>query len=89
MEQIMNFVGEGFCFIKNEPWIYQLCKKSKDETAILFENLWEDPLFDFDIWLDKEYSDVTFFGADGVLENDKLRITSEISPYGMFAVLLK
>ena len=86
---VKDFLGNAFCYIRKEPAVYQICKRDENETAVLFENLWEDALFDFEIELDKEYKDVSFFGADGVLEGAKIKITSEVAPYGMFAVILK
>lgn len=86
---IKDFLGDSFCYIRKEPAVYQICKKDENETALLFENLWEDALFDFEIELDKEYKEVSFFGAEGVLEGAKIKITSEVAPYKMFAVILK
>lgn len=87
--QLVDFIGNKFCYIKNEPGIYQICKRGDNETSLFFENLWEDSLFDFDIYLDGEYSSVEFFGEDGALNGDKIHITSEIAPYGMFAVVVR
>ncbi|MDO5478404.1 MAG: hypothetical protein Q4G23_04495 [Clostridia bacterium] len=86
---IKDFLGDSFCYIRKEPAVYQICKKDENETAVFFENLWEDSLFNFEIELDGEYSDMTFFGAEGVLCGRKIKITTEVAPYGMFAVVLK
>ncbi len=86
---IKDFLGNAFCYIRKEPAVYQICKKDEKETVVFFANIWEDNLFDFEIELDEEYKDVSFFGAEGILEGRKIKITSEVAPYGMFAVLLK
>ncbi len=86
---VKDFLGDEFCYIRKEPAVYQICKRDEDETAVFFENLWEDSLFDFEIELDREYKEVSFFGAEGILCGKKIKITSEIAPYGMFAVVLK
>lgn len=88
-EQIIDFVGERFCYIRNEPGVYQICKRGDGETAVFFENLWEDGMFDFCVELDDEYSSVEIFGAEGYLDAKKLYITSEIPPFGMFAFVLR
>lgn len=87
--QLMDFIGNRYCYIKNEPGIYQICKRNQQETALFFENLCEDALFDFDISLDRAYSGVDLFGAEGELRGDALHITSSVAPYAMFAVVLK
>lgn len=92
--QLIDFIGETFIYTKNEPGIYQICKRSKSdilpaETAVLFENISEDPLFDFEICLDQEYTSAEFCGAEGFLNGSKLKVTSEIAPYGMFAMVLR
>lgn len=86
--QLIDFIGNRFCYIQNEPGIYQICKRDASQTVIFFENIWEDSIFDFDISLDKEYLSAEMFGAEGYLDGGKLHITSEVAPYGMFAVVL-
>lgn len=83
------FAGERICYIKNEPWIYQICKRDNGEIAIFFENLWENGLFDFDVELDDKYSSVILYGINGYIDGKKLRVTSEVAPYGIFAAVLK
>jgi len=87
--QIADFAGRCFCRIKNEPGIYQICKRGNGETALFFENLWEDSIFDFDIELDGDYSSATLFGIEGYIDSGRLHVTSEVAPFGMFAAVLK
>ena len=87
--QLVDFIGNKFCYIKNEPGIYQICKRGDNETLLFFENLWEDSIFDFDISLDGKYLSALFFGVDGILEGDRIHVTNEVAPYGMFAVVLE
>ena len=88
-KQIVDFADGRFCTVSNEPGIYQICKRGNGETALFFENLWEDSIFDFDIELDGEYSSAELFGITGHPDGCKLHVTSEVAPFGMFAVVLK
>lgn len=87
-KQLLNFVN-GICSIDDHPGIYQICKKTEKETAILFENLHEDELFDFTVQLDRVYQDMEIYGAEGSLEGDCIRMHTSVAPYGMFAVVLR
>ena len=85
--QLLNFV-EGICYIDDHPGIYQLCKKGNGEVSILFENLHEDELFDFEIKLDRPYQKAEFCGIEGVLDGDRIQVNSSVAPFGMFAIVL-
>ncbi|MBR5529819.1 MAG: hypothetical protein IKU57_05035 [Oscillospiraceae bacterium] len=86
--QLLEFVN-GICSIDDHPGIYQLCKKDGEETAILFENLHEDELFDFDVRLDRAYKEMELCGAEGTLEGNRLHVHTSVAPFGMFAVVLR
>lgn len=86
--QLLDFV-DGICSIDGHPGIYQLCKKEGGETAILFENLHEDEMFDFDIRLDRKYDSAELYGVEGTLDGDRIHIHSAVAPFGMFAVMLR
>ena len=85
--QILNFIND-FPYIMNQPDVYQIFKTNEKESAILFENLSEDTIFDFVIQLDKKYSKMEICGASGILIGDKIKITSDFSPYRAIAVNL-
>lgn len=86
--QLLDFV-DGICSIDGFPGVYQICKQEKGETAILFENLYEDEMFDFKIQLDRTYQSMEVYGIEGTLEGDEIRVHSEVPPFGMFAVVLR
>ena len=83
----MNFIND-FPYIKGQPDVYQIFKTNEKESAILCENLSEDTIFDFEIQLDKIYSKMEICGASGILMGDKIKITSDFSPYRAIAVNL-
>lgn len=87
-KQLLDFIGKKYPYIEGYPSIYEVCKKDKNETAVFFLNLSEDDLFDFKIHLDKKYKSLRIFGAEGTLDGNKIKVTSNISAYGFFAVLL-
>ena len=88
-EQLLDFIGEKYPFIKGNPFVYTICKEDENERAVLFCNFSEDELFDFDVNLDREYADMELFGAKGEMKNKKIKIDSNVSAYGAFAVILK
>ena len=85
--QLLDF-AQGIGRIDGHPGIYQLCKKGDGEVAILFENLHEDELFDFEIRLDRPYQKAEFCGIEAVLDGDRIHVSSSVAPYGIFAVVL-
>ena len=75
--------------IKKHPEVYEVYKKGENDCALLFVNIFEDSMFDFEIQLDDIYGKMEIMGANGVLKGDKIAVTSEIPPYGAFAVYLE
>jgi hypothetical protein len=55
----------------------------------MFVNLCDDDLFDFDIHLDKEYSEVTLFGAEGVVNGTTIHVSGSVPAWGAVSVILK
>jgi len=86
--QLLEFVGK-VPHIKGMPGVYTLWKEDVNETALLFLNLYPDDMFDFDIELDSSYASVNLIGAEGVLDGDKIHITSTVAPYGIVIAVLK
>ena len=82
--QIMDFVGGEYPFIRGFSEVYSLCARSQDskKTAVLFENLSMDPIFDFEIELGRACAGYTLTGAVGQLSEDRKRImiTSDFGP---------
>lgn len=91
-KQIMDFLDNTYPEIRKEPGIYTLYKYSEREktAAVLFQNLGEDPLFNFDIFLGSPCKTCECFGADAVLSEDRtvLHITSDVPPRESLALLL-
>ncbi len=81
-QQILEFLNHAYPAIRHEPDIYTLFKynKTEDTAAVLFGNLGEDLLFDFDIHLNKPCSNVNICGAYGQLSSDGMvvHITSDV-----------
>lgn len=86
-EQINNFYSD-YPVITKTPFVYQLFKKSENEAAIFFANIFEDEILDFKLKLPDNYQNVECCGATATLNGNILHITSTIPAYGMFAVKL-
>lgn len=82
--QLLEFIGEAYPSVVNEPGVYTLCKQSADgrTLAMLLENLGQDTLFDYTIHLDGSWSLASLFGGDGVMAADRrsIRMTSDLPP---------
>ena len=88
-KQLQQFIGKQFPYIQGQPGIYTICKDGENERAVLFVNISEDDLFDCEIVLDKSYQSMQIFGAEGELCGDKIKLTSAVAPYGIFAIVLR
>ncbi len=81
-QQILQFLNDAYPSIAHEPDIYTLYKCNSDgsSAAVLFGNLGEDMLFDFDINLARPCKNVSICGAEGRLSDDGMRmhITSDV-----------
>lgn len=86
-EQLLDFCGNMPHFEK-EPNMYIIMKKNREKTALLIANLGEDSLYDSEIILDKNYKGMNIFGAEGKLQNDRVKIGGRIAPFDIFAVIL-
>lgn len=87
-KQLLEFTCEKSCAAGN-PGVYRIIKQNDKSTAILILNIFEDELSDFTIELDKAYSDMLIYGAEGELKGDVIKITSAVAPYGAVAINLK
>lgn len=87
-KQLLDFIGKKYPYIQGQPGVYTLCKDGENERAVLFVNISEDDLFDFDIQLDKTYSSMEMLGAEGELCGDKIVVKSVVPAYGAVAVVL-
>jgi len=87
-EQLYRFFG-GISYLERAPGVYQICKKRNGTTAILLINISQDPIIDGRLHLDKSYSTVELFGAEGTLQDKLLALNSVIPPYGACAIVLR
>ena len=82
----------AFCpplpYIKSAPGLYQLCKQDENTLAMLFVNIWEDPILDAEIVLNGRYDTAKLCGAVGELKGDRIALTAPVPPYGAFAVIV-
>lgn len=87
-EQVKDFV-KNICYLEKAPFVYQLCKKADNQTALLFVNMGENPVINGKISLDDKYSSFEIFGASANLLGDKLILNGMLAPYSAFAIVLK
>ncbi len=85
---LLDFVGK-IPHISNNPCVWTIVKRDKHETAILYLNIFEDPLLDATIKLDKVYSSALLTGAKGTFIGDSIHLSEPVPPYGAFTVILK
>lgn len=70
------------------PRLYILASKNEEGMAVSLSNVFLDDIYDCEIQLDKEYSEIKFVNCSGKLVNDKVYI-SWIPPYGFAAFEVK
>lgn len=87
--QLQDFIGFKYPYIPECHNLYQICKEENRERAVLFQNLGEDEIVDGQIMLDKAYQSMELYGAEGVMEGNKIILHSVIHPYASVAVVLK
>ncbi len=85
---LLDFVGK-VPHIKGNPCVWTIAKRGDGETAVLCLNIFDDPIFDGELMLDKSYSSAEMIGANGVLESEKIRLSEPIAPYGAFIAVLR
>jgi hypothetical protein len=87
-DELFRFT-ENIPHIENCPSVYCIAKRNEEETALFFANLNEDFLIDFEINLGEEYGSFKSFGIEGELSGDRFIPSTDISPFGMFALVLR
>lgn len=85
--QLLQFIDNAYPYIKGNPGIYTVCKDSQTQRAVLFSNLCQDDLFEFEITLDQTYENIQLLGAAGTVSANKITVTSTIPAYGSFIML--
>ena len=89
--QILDFIHHAYPAIAGEPDIYTLYKVSDDgaTAAVLFANIGEDMLFDFDIQLGKSCKSVKIFGAQGKLSDDGMSVHIDSDVFAKSCIALE
>ena len=81
--------AETLPHIEKCPSVYQIAKRNDNETALFFANLNEDYMLDFEINLGEEYKNFIAYGIEGELKGDRFISHTDVSPFGMFALVLR
>lgn len=87
-KQLSKFTEPSF-MVKGNPWLYELCRKTDSEAAVLLINLSEDTLINVSLELDKEYTSAEVFGADGALMNGKYVFYGDIPPFTVIPMVFR
>ncbi len=75
-------------FTSGHPHLYLQCKKGEDgKMAVGLWNFFADEGENIEIFLDREYKNCRFLGAEGTLSGDKITL-EKIPPFGFAAVEL-
>ncbi len=64
------------------PELYILCKRDKNSMAVGLWNFFPDAVYTPEIFLDDLYGQVDFYNCDGRLEEDRVKLSTDILPYG-------
>lgn len=72
-----------------EPDIYLTCKRQADGLSIGLWNLSADVIPEARLRLDKAYSALSLFNAEGTLEDDHVVLSSDIMPFSFTGFVLK
>lgn len=87
--QLLEFLGRTYPTIENQVGIYTVCKEREKELSVLFINISEDDLFDFEICLNGNYRKVETFGFEGRVRDGRIKVDGSVPAYGTIAVVLK
>ena len=88
-QQLLNFINYEYPYIPDSYGIYQICKDGANERAVLLQNLGEDELVDCEIMLNQPYEKVELLGAEGILKEDRIILTTIVQPFASVAMVLK
>ena len=88
-QQLLNFISYEYPYIPDSYGIYQICKDGANERVVLLQNLGEDELADCEIMLNQPYETVELLGAEGILKEDRIILTTIVQPFASVAMVLK
>lgn len=75
--------------LPGEPDIYITCKRQGSDLAVGLWNLSADVISDARIRLDRVYTALELFGAEGALEDDCLTLKSDMAPFSFTGFVVK
>ncbi len=81
--------ANGFPYMEDAPCLYTLAKRGKDETALLFLNIHEDPIIEGTVMLGRSYRSCTLLGAEGTLDGDRITLHTDLPPFAPLIALLR
>lgn len=70
------------------PQLYILCKKDNESMTVGLWNLFADTIYSPEIILDGEYKRAEFYNCNGKIEKDKIKLDTDIIPYGFGVITL-
>lgn len=79
-EQLQQFFGFPYPAVCGYANLYSICAKKENRHVVLLQNHSIDPVFDFDITLPKPCRSFSLTGAEGILCNDRIHITTDFLP---------
>lgn len=88
-QQLLRFIEHEYPYISDSYGIYQICKDGANERVVLLQNLGEDELVDCEIMLNQQYETVELLGAEGILKEDRIILTTIVQPFASVAMVLK
>ena len=90
-------LADGVARLQGRPWpamcykspqAYILCKKDENSMTVGIWNLFADTIYSPEIPLDYEYKQAEFYNCDGILNGQKINLSTDIMPYGFGIITL-
>ena len=78
--QLQQFFGFPYPAVCSYANLYSICAAQENKHVVLLQNHSMDPVFDFDITLPKPCHSFTLTGAEGILCDNRIHITTDFLP---------
>ena len=75
------------CF--GHPNTYMLCRRKGDQLTVGIWNFFSDEIFTPEINLDREYISLDCYRCEGSLDGSKVKLSTDIAPYGFACFTVK
>lgn len=75
------------CF--GHPNTYMLCRRNGDQLTVGIWNFFSDEIFTPEINLDREYTSLDCYRCEGSLDGSKVKLSTDIAPYGFACFTVK